>query len=283
MRQANQAVIVPTTEHRASDLQRGLVLPGRRRLKAPTRERSMETDTPLFQVLYGTRSMRRLRPDPVPEELLLELVKAGIHGPSAANAQNWRFVVVTDREVMKRMAEPWRRGIGFFAEIAEHTPVRPGEDLDKRRRTMLAVNHLAEHFEETPALICVCVERDRLAERLARRPSMGLAAIRHLGFSGTFRLALRAKRRREQELWATAYTAAQSVLLAARALNLGAVMTIPMVLAPPGTYEQILGLPRDVLLAAVIPVGYPVGSFGPVTRPPVKSVASWDQYGKVGP
>ena len=241
----------------------------------------MEINTPLFQVLHGTRSMRRLRPDPVPEQLLVELVRAGIHGPSAANAQNWRFVVVTDRQVMKRIADPWRRGIGFFSETAERTPARPGEDLGKRRRTMLAVNHLAEHFEETPALICVCIERDRLAERLARRPPVGLAAIRHLGFVGTVRLARRARRRREQELWATAYTAAQNVLLAARALNLGAVMTIPMVLAPPGTYETILGLPRNVLLAAVIPVGYPVGKFGPVTRPPAESVVSWDRYGKV--
>jgi len=241
----------------------------------------METNTPLFEVLHSTRSMRRLRPDSVPEELLLKLVEAGIRGPSAANAQNWRFVIVRNRDVMKQIAEPWKRGIGFFVETAEAAPVRPGEDLHQRHRTLAAVTHLAEHFKETPALVCVCVERDRFAERLARRPSVVLAAIRHLGFAGTFRLALRAKRRSEQELWATAYTAAQNVLLAARALNLGAVMTVPMVLAPPGTYEKILGLPRNVLLAAVIPVGYPMGEFGPVSRPPAASVVSWDRYGNV--
>jgi len=91
-------------------------------------------------------------------------------------------------------------------------------------------------------------------------------------------MGLRAKRRREQELWATAYTAAQNVLLAARAFGLGAVLTVPMVLAPPGTYEKILGLPPHVLLAAVIPVGYPLGHFGPVSRPSAESLISWDRY-----
>ncbi|MDH5373638.1 MAG: nitroreductase family protein, partial [Acidimicrobiia bacterium] len=78
--------------------------------------------------------------------------------------------------------------------------------------------------------------------------------LRHLGFLGTLKVGLGAKRRREQELWATAYAAAENVLLAARALRLGAVMTVPMVLAPPGTYEKIFSLPTDVLLATIIPV-----------------------------
>jgi len=229
----------------------------------------METNVGLFDVIYSARSMRRLRPDPVPEEILVKVVDAGIRGPSAANAQNWHFVIVQDRRVMQRLAEPWRRGIGFFADSAASAPARPGEDLDRRRRTLRAVMRLAEHFEETPAVVCVCVVRDTFAEQLARRPSAVLAAIRHLGLLGTLKVGPRAKRRREQELWATAYTAAENVLLAARALGLGAVLTVPMVLAPPGTYEEILGLPRNVLLAAIIPIGYPVGRFGPVSRPSV--------------
>lgn len=238
----------------------------------------MEATPPFFDVIYGTRSMRRLRPDPVPEELLVKLVDAGIRGPSAGNAQNWRFIIVRDRGMMKELAVPWQRGIGLFVDTASGAPARPGEDLGQRRRTLRSVMHLAEHFEETPALLCVCVERDAFAERLARRPSAILAAVRHLGLPGTLRLGLRARRNSEQELWASAYAAAENVLLAARALGLGAVMTLPMVLAPPGTYERILGLPRSVRLAAVIPIGYPAGRFGPVSRPAVESVISWDRY-----
>ncbi len=232
----------------------------------------------LFDVMYTTRSMRRLRSEPVPEELLVKLVEAGMRAPSAANAQNWRFVVVREREAMRRIADPWRRGIGLFVDNAKRAPARPGEDLDRRERTLRAVTHLADHFEAVPALICVAVRRDRFAERLARKPAALLAAVRHLGPAGTLRLGRRVRRNMEQELWATAYAAAQNVLLAARALGLGAVMTLPQVLAPPGTYEEILGLPSDVLLAAVIPVGWPVGRFGPVARPAVESVMSWDRY-----
>ena len=242
----------------------------------------MENAAAFFDVVYNARSMRRLHPAPVAEELLVKLVDAAIRGPSAANAQNWRFVIVQDRTVMRRMAEPWRRGIGFFINNAERAPARPGEDLDQRRRTLRAVTHLADHFEETPAIVCVCVERDQIAERLARRPSAVLSAIRHFGWVGTLKVGFQARRRREQELWATAYTAAENLLLAARALGLGAVMTVPMVLAPPGTYEKILGLPRHVLLAAVIPIGYPLGRFGPVSRPPVESVISRDRYVRSG-
>jgi len=68
-----------------------------------------------FDVLHSTRSIRRLRQDPVPDEILVKLVEAGIRGPSAANARNWHFVVVRDRQMMKRIAEPWRRGSSFFA------------------------------------------------------------------------------------------------------------------------------------------------------------------------
>lgn len=241
-----------------------------------------ETELGLFDVLYSCRAMRRLSPQPVPVELLLRLVEAGTQAPSAANAQNWRFVVVRDREVLTEMAHPWRRGIGLMHELAERAPARPGEDLDARRRTMFAVEWLARHFESTPAVICVCVQRDAVAQRAARRPATLRAAIRHLGLWGTIRLARRARRNAEQELWANAYTAAQNVLLAARASGLGAVLTMPQVLAPPGTYERILGLPDDVLLAAVIPVGYPIGKFGPVARPPVENFVSWDQSRSAG-
>ncbi len=235
-------------------------------------------DAGIFEVMYSCRSMRRLRPDPIPEEVLIKLVEAGIQAPSSANAQNWRFVIVRDREVVRQMAGPWRRGIALLVDNAKRAPARRGEDLDQRRRTLRAVSYLAEHFEETPALVCVCVERDDIAEKLARSAGSLRAAIRHLGVWGTLRLSRRLRHNMEQELWATAYPAAQNVLLAARALGLGAVMTVPLVLAPPGTYEGILGLPEEVLLAAVIPVGYPHGRFGPVTRPPARSLVAWDRY-----
>jgi nitroreductase len=102
--------------------------------------------------MYGCRSMRRLRPDPVPDELLARLVEVGTRAPSAANAQNWRSMIVDDHEAMRRIAEPWRRDIALLVGSSERVPARPVEDLDQRRRTLAAVTYLAEHFPNTPAL-----------------------------------------------------------------------------------------------------------------------------------
>lgn len=160
------------------------------------------TDPGLFQIMYSCRSMRRLSSQPVPEELLVKLVEAGSKAPSAANAQNARFVVVRDRDVLARMARPWQRGIALMQEIAARAPARPGEDLESRRRTMSAVAYLAEHFEETPAVICVCVQRDAIGQGQARRPATLGSVIRHIGVWGAVQMGRRARRNAEQELWA---------------------------------------------------------------------------------
>jgi nitroreductase len=69
----------------------------------------------------------------------------------------------------------------------------------------------------------------------------------------------------------------QNLLLAARALGLGAVLTTQQFFLP-GEFEKVLGLPSTVTLAAIIPIGWPTGKFGPTTRPDARSVVSWDRY-----
>jgi nitroreductase len=70
----------------------------------------------------------------------------------------------------------------------------------------------------------------------------------------------------------------QNILLAARALGLGAVLTTPHLFVP-GEFEKILGIPSEFTLYAVIPVGYPKGNFGPVSRPEPAGVVHWDRFG----
>ena len=79
-------------------------------------------------------------------------------------------------------------------------------------------------------------------------------------------------------LGASIYPAVQNLLLAARALGLGAVITTQHFFVP-GEFEAVLGLPRGTRLAALVPIGYPRGRFGPVTRPPVEDVVSWQRCG----
>lgn len=221
--------------------------------------------------------MRRLKPDPVPEETLLQLVDAALRAPSGSNAQNWRFVIVRDRAQKERLRALWQKTWSFYLDTVALADARPGEDLDARRRTLAAATWQLEHFLEIPALVCVCVARDELMAKVMASPATLAKLVRHFGLGGVARLVTRMSRTSGLADGATAYPAVQNLLLAARGLGLGAVLTTQHFFVP-GEFEAVLGLPSSVTLAAIVPVGWPTGKFGPVTRPPAESVVSWDRY-----
>jgi len=65
----------------------------------------------IFEILYSTRAMRRLKPDPIPEATLKKIVDAGIRAPSGGNVQEWAFLLVRDPELKPSFAMPiGRRG-----------------------------------------------------------------------------------------------------------------------------------------------------------------------------
>ena len=74
------------------------------------------SDEGLFDIMWTCRAMRRFKPDPVPEELLLQLVDAALHGPSGSNAQNWRFVIVRDRAQKEKVQKIWQKTWGFYLD-----------------------------------------------------------------------------------------------------------------------------------------------------------------------
>jgi nitroreductase len=234
-------------------------------------------DQPLFDVMYTCRAMRRLKPDPVPEQLLLQLVEAAIHAPSSSNAQNWRFVIVRDRAQKARMADLWRKAWAFYRDTIAAAALRPGETVEMRKRAVAAGTYMVNHLADIPALICVGVKRDDLVAKVLQSPATLTAAARHFGLGGAAKLLMNAGRSSATGVASTAYPAVQNLLLAARALGLGAVLTTPHLFSP-GEYERILDIPKNVTLAAVVPVGYPKGKFGPVTRAPAESFVSWDRY-----
>jgi nitroreductase len=234
-------------------------------------------DAKLFDVMYTCRAMRRLRPDPVPEETLLALVDAALHGPSGSNAQNWRFVIVRDRAQKERLRGLWQKTWGFYLDTIAVADARPGEDLAARKRTVAAATWQLDHFLEIPAFVCVCIARDELMAKTLSAPSTVMKLVRTFGLGGTLRLMASMGRTNGMADGATAYPAVQNLLLAARALGLGAVLTTQHFFVP-GDFERVLGLPSTVTLAAIIPVGWPAGKFGPVSRPAPQAVVSWDRY-----
>ncbi|HEV7734083.1 MAG TPA: nitroreductase family protein [Candidatus Binatia bacterium] len=236
-----------------------------------------EHDARLFDIMWTTRAMRRLKPDPVPDDVLRQLVDAALHGPSGSNAQNWRFVIVRDRAQKERMRAIWQRTWSFYLETFATAEPRPGEDITVRERTLLAGTWQLDHFVEIPAFVCVCVARDEAVAKVLASASTLTKAVRHFGLGGAIRLMTSGGRTSGLADGSTAYPAVQNLLLAARALGLGAVLTTQHFFVP-GEFEAVLGIPKTATLAAIIPVGWPTGKFGPTHRPDPNSVTSWDRW-----
>lgn len=239
----------------------------------PHRPHSDET---VFDVMYQCRAMRRLKPDPVPEELLVQLVDAALQGPSGSNAQNWSFVIVRDRAQKQRIQDAWRRAWRFYLEFAPQAELRSHEDEASRERMLSAANYLVDHLHEVPAFVFVACRKDEPFERALFSGKALRAAVKHLGLGGTLKFLASAAGTTAMAAGSTAYPAVQNLLLAARALGLGAVLTTQHFFLP-GVFERIVDLPGSSRLAAVVPVGYPMGRFGPLTRPDPAGVIAWDR------
>lgn len=198
-------------------------------------------DVPLFEAIRTARAIRRLRPDPVPPALIRKVCEAGTFAPSGGNRQPWTFVAVTDPARRAFVAERYRRAFAAYIAPALEAAKDPAFP-DATRRNMKAAMHLAEHMHEAPVQLFVA------------------------GF----------QRRGEPQLQAL-FPAVQNVLLACRAVGLGASLTT-VHRAFGAEIDAFLGLPADRPSCALLPIGWPLGRYG---RPPRRSVDEclfWDSY-----
>jgi len=228
------------------------------------------TDAPLQAVMSTMRAMRRLKPDPVPPELLEQMVEAATWAPSGGNQQQYSWVVVTERDRMAELAELWQRCHDFYVPALGDAPADMLEG-DRRQRLLDALRFQRDHFAETPAVIVPCYSR-------RTSPSAALKLARGIGGPlDVARFAARGSKMAVLTEAASIYPAVQNLLLAARALGLGAnITTWHMFLEH--EWKKELGIPRDVHTYAVIPVGWPRGRFGPVTRRPAREAIHWDRW-----
>ena len=120
-------------------------------------------DIGLFQALYTTRALRRLRPDHIPNDVLFQILDAAIRAPSGQNAQDWRFVVVTD-PILKQRLQDWARA-GWQRYQPQY--VAHPELMDalphSQRLALKSVDHLSRHLAQVPAIVVVCGLRGRHA------------------------------------------------------------------------------------------------------------------------
>jgi nitroreductase len=208
----------------------------------------MPEGTDLFEIIGSTRAMRRLKPDPVPDKLVHRILEAGQWAANGGANQRWRFMVVKDRSIKEQVQKWYQKA---FDEVVgpryRGSEPPPGSSPGRYRRQHDAVEYLTEHYHEAPVWIVAC--QDDGEETPTR--SAG----------------------------ASIYPAVQNMLLAARALGLGATLTSRH-LRHEKEVEEILGLPPGVHSYAILPIGYPMGNFGPVRRGPLADVVYQDRWGE---
>ncbi len=226
-------------------------------------------DAPILDVMATMRAMRRLKPDPVPRPMLERLVEAATWAPSGGNEQNYEFVVADDRSVMAQLAELWRRSaVAYEGAMRDEAVARMGEE--KALPLIRALEYQRDHFHETPAVVVPCYSR-------STSPRQAAKLLAGIGGVDAARFAARASRIAVLTEAASIYPAVQNLLLCARALGLGAnITTWHMFLEH--EWKRVLGIPRSWNTYAVIPVGWPLGRFGPVTRRPAREAIHWDRW-----
>ena len=208
----------------------------------------MTESTDLFDIMRTTRAMRRLKPDPVPDELIRRILEAGSYAANGGANQRWRFLVIKDRSIKERVQVWYKKAYDEVVgpRYANSVPP-PGSSPGRYRRQHDAVEYLTDHYHEAPVWIVACMEGgDGLPDRA---------------------------------LGASIYPAVQNMLLAARALGLGSTLTSRHLMHEKEV-EEIRGLPPGVYSYAILPIGYPMGNFGPVRRGPLSGVVFLDRWGE---
>lgn len=200
----------------------------------------------LYEALYTTRAMRRVSPDPVPEEAIAQILDAAIRAPSGGNAQNWRMIVVSDPDVQADLAPLYRSAYEELQNTIykgrRQKVVESGDEASLR--VMRSSDWLAENAEQVPLWI--------------------------LFFS------------RNDPSGASIYPAVWNAMLAARGLGLGTCLTTVLGIFRSPEMFELLDVPTEKgwVLSAVVTCGQPLGTWGVAQRSPAERVTYGQRWGR---
>jgi nitroreductase len=204
----------------------------------------------LLEGLSTTRAIRRYRDEPVPPEALRAMLFAATRGPSGSNRQPFRFLVLTDGPVAAQakalIAEGARQVWRSKRQTDGYDRGSGAREDSPKARMARTMQRYTNEFERAPVLVLPCLVRYR-----EPNPMEG----------------------------ASVYPACQNLLLAARALGYGGVLTGFQALVE-DRLRPLLQVPDGVFLAATITIGRPEGRHGPVRRRPIAELVYGDQWGK---
>lgn len=203
----------------------------------------------VYEALYTTRAMRRVKPDPVPMDVQARILDAAIRAPSGGNTQNWRFMLVDAAETRAALGPLYRECIDqlwetIYKERVASARENPEDPESKATLAMVAsVEHAADNFADYPLFLFAFQKGD-------------------LSGGSIF-----------PSIW--------SAMLAARAEGVGSSLTT--VLAFKGDQvPALLGVPvaDGWKMAGCVPMGYPTGRWGVAKRKPAHEVAYRNTWGE---
>lgn len=214
----------------------------------------MSTTDDFYSLLSTTRSIRRISDEPVDDATLRRVLQAAIWAPSGGNRQPWRIVVARDREVKQRLGEIYSTEWAKYVEMnMARVAGQPESILETVRKGLAVGTRLAESLADVP-VVAVFVHDPREVfvtdGNLGRTPVVGGASL---------------------------YPAVQNLLLAARAEGLGGVLTTLISSREPEVRE-VLNIPEPWGVYAMVPLGHPKGSHGPLRRAPFEHMIKFDSW-----
>lgn len=200
----------------------------------------------LYEALYTTRAMRRVKPDPIPSDVVALILDAAVRSPSGGNTQNWRFVTVSDDDTMSRLGELYSEAWETLqATVYAGRKERAAETGDEQTlRVMRSSQWLADNFAQVPLVVLPYHRND---------PS-----------------------------GASIYPAVWSMMLAARGRGVGATLTTILGIFKHQEVADLLGVPVDKgwSNAAAVTFGYPLGRWASAARRPAHEVVYEEAWGR---
>jgi nitroreductase len=208
-------------------------------------------DMTVFDAIDNLRAAWRFRPDPIDDSDVRKILEAATRAASGGNSQPWRFVVVRDPELRRRLGEIYLRAWNVYRPAVERLF---GGRLDAQGRSMLAgADALARNLGAVPVHIVVGLKET--GGRLLLRDEAGMPIDVGTPYSSV-------------------YPAVQNLILAATALGLATrLITLHRIFE--SDVKALLGIADDVETVALIPLGRPDGVFKRRPRHPLSAVVDW--------
>ena len=198
---------------------------------------------PLGEAMFTQRAIRRFKKEPIPDDVLEDIMQATIRAPNGGNTQQWRFIIVKDEEKRRQLGELYHEA--WWAKRADAGIMGP-EDLPPGRNSMQSARRLADEIGDTPVMVLICATAKGAQAAGSVIPS------------------------------------AQNMLLAARAFGIGGTITTLHPVVEERVHE-LFGIPDDAQVVYCMPLGYPRGAFGTVQRKPLTEVCGVDSWGNSYP